>query len=204
MEEQGPRRPIRRESLESKGKRSPVVQVGTIRDLLPQEDLHQIKQEPEEGQPQEHWDAQWQDFLKTMQPPRSRWETPQTPSPPHSGDGVLLASFKGAAYDSRWPSERAGETDQTLLPDPEGLLGKESWPVEDVVIKSQKSEQDPLDIENIHLSAKAEGESEEEASFLGKGWGLGPCLLLQFAERPAEAISSLLPEILRQWDCQNL
>nr|XP_034961084.1 gastrula zinc finger protein XlCGF71.1-like [Zootoca vivipara] len=100
-----------------------------------------------------------------MQPPCSSWETPQAPSPPHSRDGVLLASFKGAADDSRWPSGRAGETDQTLLQDTDGLLGKEWWPVENVV-KSPKSEQDPLDTENIHLSARAEGESEEETCFL--------------------------------------
>ncbi|XP_060133998.1 uncharacterized protein LOC118090069 isoform X17 [Zootoca vivipara] len=168
MEEQGPRRPIRRESLESKGKRSPAGQVETFGDLLPQADLRQIKQEPEEEEElKQHWDAQWQDFLKTMQPPCSSWETPQAPIPPHSGDGVFLTSFKGATDDSQWPSGRAGETDQTLFPDTEGLLGKELWPVEDVVIKSPKSEQDPLDTENIHLSVKAEGESEEEASFLG-------------------------------------
>ncbi|XP_060130629.1 zinc finger protein ZFP2-like isoform X9 [Zootoca vivipara] len=168
MEEQGPRRPIGMESLESKAKRSPAGQVDTFRDLLPQVDLCQIKQEPEEEElQQQHWDAQWQDFLKIMHPHRSSWETPQAPSPPHSGDGVLLASFRGAADDSQWPSGRAGGTDQTLLLDTEGLLGKELLPVEDVVIKSPKSEQDPLDTENIHLSAKAEGESEEEASFLG-------------------------------------
>nr|XP_028576330.1 uncharacterized protein LOC114592367 isoform X1 [Podarcis muralis] len=124
MEEQGPRRPIQRERLECKGKKPPAGQVGTIRDLLPRADLCQIKQEPEEGQPQQHWEAQKQDFLKTMQPPRSGWETPQAPSPPQSGDGVL--PFRGAADASWWPSGRAGGTDQTLLPDTEGLLGKET------------------------------------------------------------------------------
>ncbi|XP_077781392.1 uncharacterized protein LOC144327062 [Podarcis muralis] len=121
MEEQGPRE---RERLECKGKKPPTGQVGTIRDLLPRADLCQIKQEPEEEQSQQHWEAQKQDFLKTMQPPRSKWETPQAPSPPHSGDGVL--SFRGAADASQWPSGRAGGTDQTLLPDTEGLLGKEA------------------------------------------------------------------------------
>uniref|UniRef100_A0A670I1H8 C2H2-type domain-containing protein n=1 Tax=Podarcis muralis TaxID=64176 RepID=A0A670I1H8_PODMU len=124
MEEQGPRRPIQRERLECKGRKPPAGQVGTIRDLLPRADLCQIKQEPEEGQPQQHWEAQKQDFLKTMQPPRSGRETPQAPSPPHSGDGVL--SFRGAAGASRRPSGRAGGADQTLLPDTEGLLGKEA------------------------------------------------------------------------------
>ncbi|CAI5768264.1 finger 271-like [Podarcis lilfordi] len=120
MEEQGPRRPIQRERLKYKGKKPPTGQVGTIRDLLPRADLCQIKQEPEEGQPQQHWEAQKQDFLKTMQPPRSGWETPQAPCPPHSGDGVL--SFRGAAD----ASGKAGGADQTLLPDTEGLLGKEA------------------------------------------------------------------------------
>ncbi|CAI5768293.1 Hypothetical predicted protein [Podarcis lilfordi] len=120
MEEQRPRRPIQRERLEYKGKKPPAGQVGTIRDLLPRADLCQIKQEAEEGQPQQHWEAQKQDFLKTMQPPRSGWETPQAPNFPHSGDGVL--SFRGAADASRRPSGRAGGTDQTLLPDTEGFL----------------------------------------------------------------------------------
>ncbi|CAI5768300.1 Hypothetical predicted protein [Podarcis lilfordi] len=126
MEEPGPRRPIQRQRLECKGKKPPAGQVGTIRDLLPRADLCQIKQEAEERQPQQHWEAQKQDFLKTMQPPRSGWETPQASSPPHSGNGVLPASFRGAADASQWPSGRAGGTDQTLLPDTEGLLGKEA------------------------------------------------------------------------------
>nr|XP_034961083.1 uncharacterized protein LOC118080251 [Zootoca vivipara] len=287
MEEQGPRRPIQRARLESKGKKSPVGQVGTLRDLLPRGDLHQIKQEPEEGQPQQHWDAQWQDFLMTMHPASSRWETPQAPSPPLSGDGVLPASFRGAAGVSRWPSGRAGGTHQTLpdlsgesreeggelissvkvkeeilneeeedeamrsemerqcfrrfcyqeaegprevwlrlqdlcsqwlkperrtkeeivellvleqfliilpaemqswvkgcrpetcaqaaalaedfllqLQDTERLPRKVSWPAEDIA-NSPKSEQDLLDTADTHLSAEAEEESEEEASFLG-------------------------------------
>ncbi|XP_053235314.1 uncharacterized protein LOC128409111 [Podarcis raffonei] len=121
MEEQGPKR----KRLESKGKESAADQLGTIRDLLPWADLRQIKQEPEEGRPQQYWDAQWQDFLKTMQPPRSGWETPQAPSPPLSGDGVLPASFRGAADASRWPSGRAGGTDQTL-PDLSGEAHEEA------------------------------------------------------------------------------
>ena len=126
MEEQGPRRPIQRERLESKGKRSLAAQDETFRDLLPCADLCEIKMEAEEGQPQQHWDAQWLDFLKTMHPPRSSWETPQAPSPPHSGDGVLPASFRGAADYSQWTRRRAGETDQTLPPDTEGLPEKVS------------------------------------------------------------------------------
>ncbi|CAI5768261.1 finger 271-like [Podarcis lilfordi] len=122
--EQRPRRPIQRERLECKGKNPPAGQVGTIRDLLPRADLCQIKQEAEEGQSQQQSEAQKQDFLKTMQPPRSGWETPQAPSSPHSGDGVL--SFRGAADASRWPSGRVGGADQTQLPDTEGLLGKEA------------------------------------------------------------------------------
>uniref|UniRef100_A0A670I053 SCAN box domain-containing protein n=1 Tax=Podarcis muralis TaxID=64176 RepID=A0A670I053_PODMU len=156
MEEQG----RKRKRLESKGKESAADQLGTIRYILPQEDLRQIKQEPEERRPQQHWDAQWQDFLKTMQPPRSRWETPQAPSPPLSGDGVLPASFRGAADASRWPSGRAGGTDQTL-PDLSGEAHEEGGEQ----ISSVKVKKEILDEEEEDANMRSEMEQQSFRRF---------------------------------------
>ncbi|XP_060134004.1 uncharacterized protein LOC118090069 isoform X23 [Zootoca vivipara] len=189
MEEQGPRRPIRRESLESKGKRSPAGQVETFGDLLPQADLRQIKQEPEEEEElKQHWDAQWQDFLKTMQPPCSSWETPQAPIPPHSGDGVFLTSFKGATDDSQWPSGRAGETDQTLFPDTEGLLGKQGS-----VKMEEQGPRRPIRRESLESKGKRSPAGQVETF----GDLLPQADLRQIKQEPEEE-----EELKQHWDAQ--
>ncbi|XP_061475613.1 zinc finger protein ZFP2-like [Rhineura floridana] len=155
MEEQGLMRPVQKKRLESRRKNPHAVQVGTTRDLPPRADSRQIKPEPEEGMQQQGWDAQWQDFLKTMHPPRLGWDTPQPPSPPLSGDGVLQASFKGGADASRWPGRGEGVT-QTP-PDFSGKAQEEGGGLissvkvkEEILDQEEEEEEDAISSEMEH------------------------------------------------------
>ncbi|XP_048342131.1 zinc finger and SCAN domain-containing protein 23-like [Sphaerodactylus townsendi] len=66
----------------------------------------QVKEEPEEGTAH-HWEAQWQEFLKTAEPLPSRLAFPQWPEEPAPwGDAkAFLASFEQVAEACRWPRE---------------------------------------------------------------------------------------------------
>ncbi|XP_067321334.1 zinc finger protein 397-like [Anolis sagrei] len=55
---------------------------------------------------QQHWEAQWQEFLKTLQPIHTRWETPTVPEiAPWEDAKAFLASFEQVAKACRWPKE---------------------------------------------------------------------------------------------------
>ncbi|XP_060094611.1 zinc finger protein 75D-like [Heteronotia binoei] len=58
--------------LESDGKPLHPVQAGSIQEFLHTTTPSQVKQEPDEELPQ-LWEAQWQEFLKVVETPRSRW-----------------------------------------------------------------------------------------------------------------------------------
>ncbi|CAI5768594.1 finger 397-like [Podarcis lilfordi] len=66
--------------------------------------LHQVKEEPEDGLAQS-WEAQWQEFLKTVESPHSEWGVPQLPEEPTPWDDAqaFLASFERVAEACRWP-----------------------------------------------------------------------------------------------------
>ncbi|KAL8213329.1 UNVERIFIED_CONTAM: hypothetical protein K2H54_062407, partial [Gekko kuhli] len=94
---------------EAKGGRKNVhiLQAGTLGEVLegiPEGTL--VKQEPTEGSLQQ-WEAQWQEFLKTVESPQSRWvisELPQEPTP-WDDTKAFLASFEQVAEACRWPKE---------------------------------------------------------------------------------------------------
>ncbi|XP_054834913.1 zinc finger and SCAN domain-containing protein 20-like [Eublepharis macularius] len=67
----------------------------------------QIKCEPEEGL-QERWEAQWQEFLKTLQAPDSGWGNPQMAKKPTPWEDAkaFLASFEQVAWACQWPCEK--------------------------------------------------------------------------------------------------
>ncbi|XP_062977825.1 paternally-expressed gene 3 protein-like [Elgaria multicarinata webbii] len=130
MEEQGSVQP---ERLEFRGKNSHAVRAGTTREFLIGADSHRIKQEPEEGLPQQRWDTQWKDFLMATQPPRSGWASGQLPGPLQSGDGISQpqTSFKGATDASQWP----GKEGAAWIPP---NLGKDSEePISSVKVKEE-------------------------------------------------------------------
>ncbi|KAK9405682.1 zinc finger protein 2-like [Crotalus adamanteus] len=120
MEKPGPVRKVQRGR-----KNSHPVQLGAIQRFSVGLDSRFIKQEPEEHL-QQPWDAQWQDFLKAMQPSRSGKKRAQLPSPAHSGDGSR-SSFKETADLNQRPGRKSLTR---LLPDPigdcQGLLSSVS------------------------------------------------------------------------------
>ncbi|XP_066471475.1 uncharacterized protein [Tiliqua scincoides] len=69
----------------------------------------------EEGtEMQQHWEAQWQEFLKTLQAPHLAWGNPQLPeAAPWDDAKAFLASFEQVAAACRWPR---GEWVARLLP----------------------------------------------------------------------------------------
>ncbi|XP_077186682.1 uncharacterized protein LOC143834038 [Paroedura picta] len=93
----------------TKGGRADVhlLQVGTLGQVLegiPEGIL--VKQEPADGS-LEQWEVQWQEFLKTVERPQSRWviaELPQEPTP-WDDTKAFLASFEQVAEACRWPQE---------------------------------------------------------------------------------------------------
>ncbi|XP_054834920.1 zinc finger and SCAN domain-containing protein 30-like [Eublepharis macularius] len=105
MEKPDPDGPKRGAQSAARGRDPSVVPIGTTREVPTGRAPKQIKQEPEEW-PQQRWEAQWQEFLKTVESPHSGWRRPQMP---HRQSWVdtksFQASFKGAADASRWPRE---------------------------------------------------------------------------------------------------
>ncbi|XP_042306615.1 zinc finger and SCAN domain-containing protein 23-like isoform X2 [Sceloporus undulatus] len=81
-----------------------------------------VKQEPSEGILQ-RWEAQWQQFLKEVDSPHSRWRIPQWPEDPKPWDDTkaFLASFEQVAMACQWPKE---EWVIRLLP---ALSGQAKW-----------------------------------------------------------------------------
>uniref|UniRef100_A0ACB8EFG7 Uncharacterized protein n=1 Tax=Sphaerodactylus townsendi TaxID=933632 RepID=A0ACB8EFG7_9SAUR len=108
MEQQDPTQRIQGEGLEGTGKDLHVAQVGSTG-----EGLHKIpgaqpvKQEPCEGLLQ-HWEAQWQEFLKSVESPQSHWAIPQMleePTTPWGNPKAFLATFEQVAEACQWPKE---------------------------------------------------------------------------------------------------
>ncbi|XP_053146018.1 zinc finger protein 436-like isoform X2 [Hemicordylus capensis] len=75
---------------------------GSLRRTTP----HQVKEEPEEGLAQ-RWEVQWQEFLRTVAPPHSGWDTSPLPKQPSPWDDTkaFLACFEQVAEACQWPKE---------------------------------------------------------------------------------------------------
>ncbi|XP_053145277.1 zinc finger and SCAN domain-containing protein 16-like [Hemicordylus capensis] len=108
------------EGLESATK---AGSIGEVLQRIPGVQL--VKQEPGEGLFQ-HWEAQWQEFLKTVESPQSHWVIPQLSEEPSPWDDAkgFLASFEQVAEACRWPREEwvsgllpalSGEAEQAFL-----------------------------------------------------------------------------------------
>ncbi|XP_062978756.1 zinc finger protein 397-like [Elgaria multicarinata webbii] len=84
-----------------------LVHVDTIGDLQTAAPPRQVKCEPQEGL-QERWEAQWQEFLRTLQAPCSGWGNTEAPEEPRPWDDAkaFLASFEQVASACRWPRDK--------------------------------------------------------------------------------------------------
>ncbi|XP_053158345.1 zinc finger and SCAN domain-containing protein 31-like isoform X1 [Hemicordylus capensis] len=112
MEEQDPGGSAPKEESEGTGKA--VHQAGRLQEFLQRIPGEQVKQEPKEGLLQ-RWDAQWQEFLKTVESPCSGLAIPQLTEEPAPWDDTkaFLASFEQVAEACQWPR---GEWVTQLLP----------------------------------------------------------------------------------------
>ncbi|XP_032997910.1 zinc finger protein 445-like [Lacerta agilis] len=81
-----------------------ALQPETVGEFLPRTLGEEIKQEPDEGSLQQ-WEAQWQEFLKTVESPPSGWVSPNLPEDAWEDTKAFLASFEQVAKACRWPKE---------------------------------------------------------------------------------------------------
>ncbi|XP_063148771.1 zinc finger and SCAN domain-containing protein 30-like [Candoia aspera] len=107
MEEQEATGPSVWERLEGLPKAPLVAQMGNAEELLMEAPLPPVKQEPTEGL-QDLWEAQWQEFLRTLQAPDLEWGASQMYERPMPWDDAkaFLASFEQVATACRWPREK--------------------------------------------------------------------------------------------------
>ncbi|KAL7986469.1 hypothetical protein Chor_011635 [Crotalus horridus] len=96
-------------SLEGSGKVPRIVQVMYFKGMP-----RQMNQQPDVGLPQQ-WEAQWQEFLNTLQPPaHAGWGNLQlTDTVPWDDTCAFLAAFEQVAEACQWPRE---EWVRQLLP----------------------------------------------------------------------------------------
>ncbi|XP_028576145.2 zinc finger protein 396-like isoform X2 [Podarcis muralis] len=118
MEELGLVGPEAKEELEAGGQDLCVVQVGTVQELLTRAAPPQIKKEPDEAL-QQHWETQWQEFLRRMQSLQSEWgwQSPRLPQLWSKDDAEdFQASVKAIVDTIWWPAgERMAQPFPGLL-----------------------------------------------------------------------------------------
>ncbi|XP_025028988.1 zinc finger and SCAN domain-containing protein 21-like [Python bivittatus] len=107
MDEQEATGPGAWERMEGLPKAPLVAQMASTEELLMEAPPHHVKQEPTEGL-QDLWEAQWQEFLRTLQAPDSEWGTPQLSErlTPWDDAKAFLASFEQVASACRWPRDK--------------------------------------------------------------------------------------------------
>ncbi|XP_048345096.1 zinc finger protein 397-like isoform X2 [Sphaerodactylus townsendi] len=98
------------QSIASEGiAKSPhVLQAGSIEEFLQKKQGDLMDQQARKGSLSlAHWEAQWQEFLRTLEKPHSPWgisHLPEKPSPWEDAK-AFLASFEQVAKACHWPKE---------------------------------------------------------------------------------------------------
>ncbi|XP_060093919.1 zinc finger protein 436-like [Heteronotia binoei] len=96
-----------KKAFEGIGKSPHVLQAGSIEEFL------QKRQDPVDQQAREgslsltHWEAQWKEFLRTLENPHTPWGIPPLPEKPSPWEDAkaFLASFEQVAEACQWPQE---------------------------------------------------------------------------------------------------
>ncbi|XP_048347300.1 zinc finger and SCAN domain-containing protein 12-like [Sphaerodactylus townsendi] len=182
MEEQDPANLAVEKRLEEIGTSHHVLQAGSIGEFSQRKPGDSVKQEPREGLLQQ-WEVQWQEFLKTVEFPLSRWAIPQLPEKPSPWEDTkaFLASFEQVAEACQWPREEwvtqllpalRGEAEQTFS-SLDAQDRKDYGKVKAAILQG-----DTINREKIRLHFR--------------------CFCYQEAEGPRGALSRL-QELCRQW-----
>ncbi|XP_054832550.1 uncharacterized protein LOC129327822 [Eublepharis macularius] len=106
MEDEEPEGSKEVEEFVGRKKAPLVIQAGSIKEFLQRRPAQQLKKESTEALLQ-HWETQWQEFLKTVESPHSNWGIPQLLMEPTPWDDTkaFLASFEQVARACQWPKE---------------------------------------------------------------------------------------------------
>ncbi|XP_060094547.1 uncharacterized protein LOC132571772 [Heteronotia binoei] len=154
-----------------------ILQVGTIGEFLTEAVPQKVKQEPGEGL-QHSWEAQWQEFLKTVESPQSGFENRQV-APPRSEKEVkrTRASLKEV------PEVRCEPTECRITPIQRGLTGEVRVVCERLVL-SKKTKEESVDVEDT-ISSEAWHQRFRQFSY-------------QEAEGPQKILRQLR-ELCHQW-----
>ncbi|CAI5764898.1 zinc finger protein 24-like isoform X1 [Podarcis lilfordi] len=140
-----------------------------------------VKEEPEEGFSHQ-WESQWQDFLRTVDPPCQGPEAQPEEPTPWGDTKAFLASFEQVAAACRWPREEwmarllpalRGEAELAF-----GLLedrdredyGKVAFEVVAVNLSEGETAPDGGELEGLLCAETKQEEEDQEASKLGKEW----------------------------------
>ncbi|XP_054831570.1 zinc finger protein ZFP2-like [Eublepharis macularius] len=105
--EDATRAKLERES-DRRGKFPHIFQVESIKEFLQRRPEDPKNQQGGEGSLSlVQWEAQWQEFLRTMENPHSRWGIPHLPEKPSpwKDTKAFLASFEQVAEACQWPKE---------------------------------------------------------------------------------------------------
>ncbi|CAI5768419.1 finger 420-like [Podarcis lilfordi] len=181
------RGPGDRAEEKQEGKENPrIIQCGATEDFLRWPPLPQVKQEADDKLT-EHWEAQWQEFLKATPSLCSTLEDPPA-CPPWSDSMAFLASFEGAATVRRWAR---GEWVTRLAPSSGREEDRASsplnvaqvpGPLETTALNFSTAEWTLSDIWQKHLSRGSKLDGDRDAGLLG-GWRSEENLLLRRSEQ---------------------
>ncbi|XP_077186166.1 uncharacterized protein LOC143833826 [Paroedura picta] len=105
-EEQDPESSKEAEELGGKRKAALAIPAGSVKEFLQRRPGQQAGKESSEMLLQ-HWETQWQEFLKAMESPHAGWGIPQLLVEPTPWDDTkgFLASFEQVAEACQWPKE---------------------------------------------------------------------------------------------------
>uniref|UniRef100_A0ACB8EF45 Uncharacterized protein n=1 Tax=Sphaerodactylus townsendi TaxID=933632 RepID=A0ACB8EF45_9SAUR len=173
----------------------------------------QVKEEPPEGLA-ENWEARWQEFLRMVESPHSRWEISQHQEKPSPWEDTksFLSSFEQVAEACQWPRE---QWVARLLPALSGgpkkaFIGLNAVDREDfgkqvafqeATTQYTEAGQTPSDVSQKHLGRETKWEGNRNASQLAtQGW-LAISDGKKYVPRNSESVA---PHRISTWKEENV